>query len=110
MAAFDSHHPSRCRRSERVEAGVGLSDSAGCRGFDLDFELWKGQPSHTEKSRSRQIVTEEIRREWSEHGHQFVDVRGVVVDLDDVGGAEPGRLKNSTEILEGLLHLVAHVG
>ena len=28
----------------------GVSGSARCRGFDLDLELWKGQPSHAEKS------------------------------------------------------------
>jgi hypothetical protein len=31
-------------------SGVGVSGSARCRGFDLDLELWKGQPSHAEKS------------------------------------------------------------
>ncbi len=47
---------------------VGASGSARRRGFDFDFELWKGQPSHTEKSRSGKIVAEELRRELSEHG------------------------------------------
>src|SRR5262249_31268863 len=77
-------------------------------GLDLDHEVGTGEASYADRRAGRRGDAEIA------HAHigtflEFVEIGDEGIGLDDVGPSRAGGLEAAIEVLEGLLHLGAHV-